>query len=342
MKVKATLKQIAKELGVSVSTVSKALSDSPEISESTKVKIKEFATLKNYKPNSIAKNLKNQRTNTLGIIIPNILNPFFAKVFSGIEKRALERGYNVITGISNESQKKEEMMMEMLNNGTIDGFIISLAEETQSEKKYAHIKDILNSGTPIVMFDRVADEIKCDKVIVDDFDSAFDATNHLINIGCRKIALLSTIDNLSVGKLRLEGFIKAIESRNQSVDEELIILENDIDVFETKLKDLLYSNKIDAIFALNEVASTVAFKLVLKKGFKIPEDINIIGFADGVWSKRLTPSLSTVSQHAPEIGENAANLLIDRLEDKSDNEIPEYKTIVIKTELRQRESTRKL
>jgi LacI family transcriptional regulator len=342
MKVKATLKQIAKELGVSVSTVSKALSDSPEISESTKVKIKEFAALKNYKPNSIAKNLKNQRTNTLGIIIPNILNPFFAKVFSGIEKRALERGYNVITGISNESQKKEEMMMEMLNNGTIDGFIISLAEETQSEKKYAHIKDILNSGTPIVMFDRVADEIKCDKVIVDDFDSAFDATNHLINIGCRKIALLSTIDNLSVGKLRHEGFKKAIESRNQTVDEELIILENDIDVFETKLKDLLCSNKIDAIFALNEVASTVAFKLVLKKGFKIPEDINIIGFADGVWSKRLTPSLSTVSQHAPEIGENAANLLIDRLEDKSDNEIPEYKTIVIKTELRQRESTRKL
>jgi LacI family transcriptional regulator len=285
MKVKATLKQIAKELGVSVSTVSKALSDSPEISESTKVKIKEFAALKNYKPNSIAKNLKNQRTNTLGIIIPNILNPFFAKVFSGIEKRALERGYNVITGISNESQKKEEMMMEMLNNGTIDGFIISLAEETQSEKKYAHIKDILNSGTPIVMFDRVADEIKCDKVIVDDFDSAFDATNHLINIGCRKIALLSTIDNLSVGKLRHEGFKKAIESRNQTVDEELIILENDIDVFETKLKDLLCSNKIDAIFALNEVASTVAFKLVLKKGFKIPEDINIIGFADGVWSK---------------------------------------------------------
>lgn len=341
MKTKTTLKQIAKELEVSVSTVSKALSNSPEISDVTKTKIKEFAALKNYKPNSIAKNLKNQRTNTLGVIIPNILNPFFAKVFSGIEKRALERGYNVITGISNESQQKEEKMMEMLNNGTIDGFIISLAEETQSKKKYTHIKEILNSGTPIVMFDRVADEIKCDKVIVDDFDSAFDATSHLINIGCRKIALLSTIDNLSVGKLRLEGFKKAIESKGQIVNEELIILENDIEIYETKLKDLLSSNKIDAIFALNEVASTIAFKLVLKKGYKIPDEISIIGFADGVWSKRLTPSLSTVSQHAPEIGKNAANLLIDRLEDKSKNEIPEYKTIVIKTELRQRESTRK-
>lgn len=342
MKTKTTLKQIAKELEVSVSTVSKALSDSPEISEITKTKIKEFAALKNYKPNSIAKNLKNQRTNTLGVIIPNILNPFFAKVFSGIENRALERGYNVITGISNESQQKEERMMEMLNNGTIDGFIISLAEETQSKKKYTHIKEILNSGTPIVMFDRVADEIKCDKVIVDDFDSAFDATSHLINIGCRKIALLSSIDNLSVGKLRLEGFKKAIESKGQIVNEELIILENDTEKYEAKLKKLLSSNKIDAIFALNEVASTIAFKLVLKKGYKIPDEINIIGFADGVWSKRLTPSLSTVSQHAPEIGKNAANLLIDRLEDKSKKEIPEYKTIVIKTELRQRESTRKV
>ena len=342
MKTKATLKQIAKELGVSVSTVSKALSDSSEISEGTKIKIKEFAALKNYKPNSIAKNLKNQRTNTIGVIIPNILNPFFAKVFSGIEKRALERGYNVITGISNESQKKEEQVMEMLNNGTIDGFIISLSEETQSEKKYAHIKEILNSGTPIVMFDRVADEIKCDKVIVDDLDSAFDATNHLIKIGCRKIALLSTIDNISVGQLRLKGFKKAIKSKNQVLDEDLLIIESDIDVLKSKLDKLLNANKIDAVFALNEVATTTAFRLALKKGIKIPEEINFIGFADGVWSKRLIPSLSTVSQHAPEIGKNAADLLIDRLEDKSKKEIPEYKTVVIKTELRQRESTKKI
>ena len=342
MKAKSTLKKIAKEFEVSISTVSKALSDSPEISEATKIKIKEYAKLQNYKPNSIAKNLKNQRTNTIGVIIPNILNPFFAKVFSGIEKRALERGYNVITGISNESQKKEEQVMDMLNNGTIDGFIISLAEETQSAKKYSHLKEILNSGTPIVMFDRVADEIKCDKVIVDDLDSAFHATNHLINIGCRKITLLSTIANLSVGKLRLQGFKKAIESKKQILNEGLIVLENDTEIFELKLKELLFSKKIDGIFALTEDPSNIAFNMVLKRGYKIPDEINSVGFADGVWSRRLTPSLSTVSQHAPEIGENAANLLIDRLEDKSNKEIPEYKTVVIKTELRQRESTRKL
>ena len=209
MKAKATLKQIAQEFGVSISTVSKALSDSPEISEATKIKIQEYAALQNYKPNSIAKNLKNQRTNTIGVIIPNILNPFFAKVFSGIEKVALEKGYNVITGISNESLKKEQQVMDMLNNGTIDGFIVAIAEETQSFKEYKHFKDIMNSGTPIVMFDRVADGINCDKVVVDDFDSAYDATTHLIKLGSKKIALLSTIHNLSVGKLRFEGYQKA-------------------------------------------------------------------------------------------------------------------------------------
>ena len=167
MKAKATLKQIAQEFGVSISTVSKALSDSPEISDATKIKIQEYAALQNYKPNSIAKNLKNQRTNIIGVIIPNILNPFFAKVFSGIEKVALEKGYNVITGISNESFNKEQQVMDMLNNGTIDGFIVAIAEETQSLKEYKHFKDIMNSGTPIVMFDRVADGINCDKVVVD-------------------------------------------------------------------------------------------------------------------------------------------------------------------------------
>ena len=143
MKSKATLKQIAKELGVSVSTVSKALSDSSEISESTKTKIKEFAALKNYKPNSIAKNLKNQRTNTIGVIIPNILNPFFAKVFSGIEKEANDNGYNVITYISNESFQKEQQAIDILSNGTVDGFILSVAEESQKLKEYKHFKNLL-------------------------------------------------------------------------------------------------------------------------------------------------------------------------------------------------------
>lgn len=340
MKAKATLKQIAKEFEVSISTVSKALSDSPEISEATKIKIQEYAKLQNYKPNSIAKNLKNQRTNTIGVIIPNILNPFFAKVFSGIEKAALAKGYNVITGISNESYEKEMQVMDMLNNGTIDGFIVSVAEETQSEKEYQHFKDIINSGTPIVMFDRVAETIVCDKVIVDDFESSYDATQHLLKLGSKKIALLSTIGNLSVGKLRFDGYQKALEENNIKFHDELLVVENEIDLFDKKLTNLFLKEKVDAIFALDEHASTMAMKLAIKKGIKIPEQLNIIGFADGVWSKRLTPSLSTVSQHAPEIGAKAAELLINKLNTK--DEFYQHQTVVIKTELRQRESTRKL
>lgn len=341
MKEKATLKQIAKELGVSVSTVSKALNDSPEISEPTKIKIQEFAKLKNYKPNITALNLKNRKTKTIAVIIPNILNSFFAKVFTGIEKVADEKGYHVITCISNESLEKEIHTLQMLSNGTIDGFILSMSEETQKESYYQHFTEIINDGIPIVMFDRVTDEVSCDKVIVDDFDSSIDATQHLINSGCKKIALFSTIDNLSVGKLRAKGYFKALEHHNFEVDPNLIVLTDSVEDFDEKVITLFKEHEIDGIFALDEHASVSGIKMGLKNGYKIPEDLSVIGFADGVWSRRLTPSLSTVSQHGPEIGEAAARLLIDKLESKDDEEYAS-KTTVIKTELRQRESTRKL
>ena len=340
MKSKATLKQIAKELGVSVSTVSKALNDSPEISEPTKQRVQEYAKLKNYKPNVIGLNLKNRSTRTIGVIIPNILNSFFAKVFTGIEKVADEKGYKVITCISNESLEKEINALEMLSNGTIDGFILSISEEAQKLQKFDHFKTIINEGTPIVMFDRIADEVNCDKVIVDDLDSAFDATNHLINTGCKNIALFSSIDNLSVGKLRVKGFFKALEGRGLKSEDNLIVLTENEEDFANKVEGFFDKNKVDAVFALDEHASVTAMKLGIKKGLKIPEELSLIGFADGVWSRRMTPSLSTVSQHGPEIGEVATKMLIDKLESK--DEIYNHKTTVIKTELRQRESTRKV
>lgn len=340
MKEKATLKQIARELGVSVSTVSKALNDSSEISELTKIKIQEFAKLKNYKPNITALNLKNRSTKTIGVIIPNILNPFFAKVFSGIEKVADQKGYHVITCISNESLAKEVHTMQMLSNGTIDGFILSVSEESQKNNEFKHFTEIINDGTPIVMFDRVTDEINCDKVVVDDFESAVRATQHLVDIGCKNIALFSAIDNLSVGKLRAEGFLEALQNNLITADENMIILTDNNSDFDTKATLFFGKNKVDGIFALDEHSSTAAIKLGLRSGYKIPENLSIIGFADGVWSRRLTPSLSTVSQHGPEIGEAAAKMLIAKLENK-DTEY-QYSTIVVKTELRHRESTRQL
>jgi len=339
MKEKATLKQISKELGVSVSTVSKALNDSPEISEPTKIRIQEFAKLKNYKPNITALNLKNRKTKTIGVIIPNILNSFFAKVFSGIEKVADQLGYHVITCISNESLKKEINTMEMLSNGTIDGFIVSISEESQKNNDFKHFTEIINDGTPIVMFDRVTDEIICDKVIVNDFESSVEATQYLINIGCKKIALFSAIDNLSVGKLRTEGYLEALKINAVVIDTNLIILSDRKTDFDSKAVAFFEKNKIDGIFALDEHSSTAAIKLGLLNGYNIPQDLSIIGFADGVWSKRMTPSLSTVSQHGPEIGEVAARMLIAKLESKDEEYT--YTTQVIKTELRHRESSRK-
>ena len=339
MKAKATLKQIAKELNVSVSTVSKALNDSPEISEQTKAKIKEYAKLKNYKPNVIGLNLKNRKTKTIGVIIPNILNSFFAKVFSGIEKVADEKGYNVIMCISNESLEKEAHTLEMLSNGTIDGFILSVSEEAQKQNNYDHFKEIINDGTPIVMFDRTAEGIDCDKVIVDDFDSALDSTQRLIDLGCKNIALLSSVDNLSVGKLRFEGYLKALEKNNIPVNTNLIIRTDSEEDLKVQMEEVFANNTIDGIFALEENDSVAALRMGLKKGYKIPEELCIIGFADGILaSRRLSPSLTTVSQHGIEIGEEAAKLLIKRLEDDSEEE-PPYETKIIKTVLKERETT---
>lgn len=340
MKPKITLKLIAKDLGLSVSTVSKALSDSHEIGDVTKIRVQEYAKLQNYKPNTMAKNLKNQRTNTIGVIIPNILNPFFAKVFSGIEKAANAKGYNVITYISNESHKKEKQAMDLLSNGTVDGFILSVAQETQTLHDTSHFKEILREGMPIVMFDRTMDDVSCDKVVVDDFESSMEAVKHLIKLGCKNIALLSCIDNLSVGKHRALGYEKALRDSKRNVEDHLVIKTDSEEDFDDRLKTMLATGAVDGILALDEHASTMAMKVAIQNGIKIPEQLCIIGFADGVWSRRLTPSLSTISQHAPEIGEEAAKLLIEKLESKQ--EIHAYKTTVIKTELRQRDSTRRV
>lgn len=339
MKSKATLKQIAKELNVSVSTVSKALNNSPEISTPTKLRVQEYAKLKNYKPNVIGLNLKNQSTKTIGVILPNILNSFFAKVFTGIEKVAEEKGYNLITCISNETIEKEVKALELLSNGTIDGFIVSISDEAQKLQQFGHFKSILNEGTPIVLFDRTADELKCDKVIVDDLESAINATEHLLKTNCKKIALFSSINNLNIGKLRVKGFYEAIEKNRGLVNENLVLLADNETDFDEMVVPFFEKNKVDAIFALDEHTAVTAMKLGIKKGLKIPEELSIIGFADGVWSRRMTPSMSTVSQHGPEIGEVATRMLIKKLEDKSAEYT--YKTTVIKTELRQRESTKK-
>jgi LacI family transcriptional regulator len=348
MKRKITLKHIARELDVSISTVSKALRDSLEISKETREKVQAFAKFYNYRPNNIALSLKNRKTKNIGVIIPEIVHYFFSKVINGIELVANKRGYNVIIGLSNESFDKEVINMEMLANGSIDGFIISIAKETLSLQDYHHFKEIINQGMPIVMFDRVIDEIECDKVIVDDVKGAKMAVNKLVSNGCKNIAIVSTKDYISVGKLRTQGYLEALEENNIKPNPNLILKVDDkfatddyLNILEAEITQLLKKNKnIDGILTVNEIYALTAIKAARKLGKIIPDDIQVIGFTDGVLSKHATPSLTTVRQHGQTVGEKAAVLLIDKLENEIEEVEEVYKTIVIETELIERESTK--
>jgi len=348
MKRKITLKQIAKELDVSISTVSKALRNSSEISQDTRDKVQAFAKLYNYRPDNIALSLKNKKTKNIGVIIPEIVHHFFSKVINGIELVANKRGYNVIIGLSNESFDREVINMEMLANGSIDGFILSIAKETLSLQDYHHFKETISQGMPIVMFDRVTDEIECDKVIVNDLNGAKLAVNKLVSNGCKNIAIVSTKDYVSVGKLRTQGYLDALQENNIKLNPNFILKVDDkfatddyLKVLESEVYQLLNDNtEIDGVMAVNEIYALTVIKVARKLGKSIPDDIQVIGFTDGVLSKHAFPSLTTVSQHGQTIGEKAAELLIDKLENENEEVEEHYKTIIIETDLVERESTK--
>lgn len=339
MKPKLTLKQIAFELDVSVSTVSKALRDSPEIGEDTRQKVKAFAKLYNYKPNNIALSLKNRKTRTIGLVLPEIVHDFFATVISGIEEVANQKGYNVIICISNNSFDREVMNMEMLANGSTDGFILSVAKETQQKGDYHHLEEVINQGMPLVLVDRVVDEIVCDKVIIDDMEGAGNAVQHLIDSGCHRIAIITTVDYVSVGKLRTNGYVNALRQNDIPINEDLILKIEDIDQSQEQIEEFLRTREVDGVFAVNEQFATSAVRALSRKGLNVPEDVLVISFSDGELSRRFMPSLSTVHQHGAEMGAKAAALLIERLEKSVDDE--RYQTAIIKTSLIQRESTKK-
>jgi LacI family transcriptional regulator len=341
MRRKVTLKQIAKELDVSISTVSKSLRNSPEISEDTREKVKAFAKLYNYKPNNIALSLKNRKTKTIGIIIPEIVHHFFATVISGIEHYANEKGYSVLVCLSNESFDKEVINMEMLANGSIDGFIMALSKETQQRRDFHHIIEATSQGMPVVMFDRVTNDVVCDKVIIDDKAAAEEAVSFLINKGLKNIGLITTIDYVSVGLLRTEGYLQSLKQNNIDVNENLILKIEDIDNCTHEIEYFIKNNNLDAVFAVNEMFAVTAIKVSNKIGKKVPEELSVIGFTDGIISKYSTPTISTISQNGSEMGKKAAEILINKLETEyfDEDEIETYVTEIIKTHLVEREST---
>ncbi|MDD5148872.1 MAG: LacI family DNA-binding transcriptional regulator [Flavobacterium sp.] len=331
-----TLKKIATEFNISIATVSKALNNSPDISSKTKEKIQEYAKKHHYKPNKAALSLLNKKTKTLGVIIPNIMNSFFTEVFVGIEEKASQLGYSLISCISNESYDKEVNTVELLKSGTIDGFIVSIAEETQINKNFNHFIEAINEGVPIVLFDRITDAINCDKVIVNDIEGARHATEHLIKTGCKKIALVSVIDTLSVGKLRVEGYKKALTDHNIAINEKIIVRLNKKEDLETSMKIILSDKSIDGLLCLEESSAIQSLQLIKSMNYKIPEEMSIICFTNGKLPQHVTPAITTISQHGKYIGEVATKMLVDRLEGKSELE---FTTKIIKTSLIERETT---
>ena len=315
-----TLKHLAEQLNVSVSTVSKALHDSQEISADTIKRTKELAKILNYQPNKVALSLKNNKTKTLGVIVPNILNHFFAKVLLGIEKEATKKGYDIIICNSNESFDKELQSIDVLGNGSVDGFIMSIAEETQIRDENNHINKILKQNLPVVLFDRVSDKIQCDKVIIDDFEASYKATQHLLSEGRKHIVLLSNIEELSVGKLRVNGYLNALSEAKSYTNKPQVIYINNNEI-ETQVNQLFQQyNDIDGVLSIDNTSGVVALHKALKNGYKIPEDLSIIGFSDENILPFTDPKLSTVSQHALDIGSTSVTMLINRIENGNQNQ----------------------
>ncbi len=313
-----TLKQLAQKLNVSVSTVSKALHESDEIGKDTIKRVKALAKELNYQPNKVALSLKSNKTKTIGVIIPNILNHFFAKVLNGIEEEATKKGYDIIICISNESYTKELQSLEVLGNGSVDGFIISIAEESQIKNQTQHIESVLQQDLPIVMFDRVSEAVDCDKVIIDDFGAAYEATKHLLNEGRKQIVLLSNIEELSVGKLRVNGYLRALEDDSNYKNKSLMVHIGKNDNIEECIETLFEQTpKIDGIVSIDNTTGVVALHKALKRGLKIPKDLSIIGFSDENVLPFTDPKLSTISQHAIDIGKASVDLLLERLKNGS-------------------------
>jgi len=336
-KERVTIKDIARELGISPSTVSKALKGHPDISSETKRAVRELVEKWNYKPDPIALSLKGGHGRTIGVIVPEIVHYFFSTVISGIEDIAYDTGYNVMFCQSNEFYEREVKSVETLLSCRVDGILVSLSKHTSD---YDHFRKIIKAGIPLVFFDRICDGIETDRVIVDDEQGAFDAVDHLIRTGCKNIVHLSAPQTLVIGKNRKEGYIRAHRENNLNVQEENIIKCDTAEETETVIPELLRrSPRPDGIFAVNDLTAAAAMKMVKLGGCTVPDDISIVGFSSDLISDLTDPTLTSVQQHGDIVGKEAFSMLIGNIENR--REAP-FQTKVIKTELIVKGSTRNI
>jgi LacI family transcriptional regulator len=303
------LKKLAEQLNLSVSTVSKAFRNSYDISPKTRDRVLALAKELNYQPNPYASGLRTQKSKTIAVILPEIANNFFTQVINGIEDVAQAKEYHVLIYLTHEDHEKEVAFIQHLQSGRVDGVLISVSDGT---KDNSHLDHLQKKGIPIVFFDRVDENIAATKVITDNAESSYKATKHLIEKGCKNIALLFFARNLSVGNQRREGYLKAMRDHRLPIQEIPCNNDNAQD-YETILKVLKRKNRPDGIFSAFEKLSMLAYEVCNSLKISIPKDIRVISFSNMETAALLNPSLSTITQPAFDIGKEAATILFNAL-----------------------------
>jgi len=310
-----TMKDIARELGVSVSTVSRALKDSPRISEEKRRTVQQYAREHNFTPNVLAESLRHSRvqpSRVIGVIVPEFTHYYFSSILTGIEEAAIARGYYIMVALSNETYEREVRICEMFHRLKVCGVIVSQAKDT---RRYDHFQKLLDSQMPIVFYDRICTGVNASRVVVDDYMGAFTAVQHLIETGCRRIAFYGSPMQLEISKNRFNGYKDALLKRGLPFDEHLVRICDNRQDAELITPDLFDGDYYpDAFFAVNDDTAIGILYTVKRMGLRVPEDISICGFTNGQRAVACDPMLTTVEQRGKRVGEEAAEILIDKVE----------------------------
>lgn len=321
-----TIKDIARALQVSPSTVSRALKDSEDISKETRKRIQAYACEHNYKLNVVAASLRTSSTKIIGVIIPQFVHHFFSSVLSGIETIASQKGYNIMVAQSNESYEKEVKIVQQFLHTRVCGVITSLAKDTI---QFDHYKELQNNDIPIVFYDRICTEITSERVVVDDYTGAFSAVEYMIQTGCKRIFFYCSPLHLEISKNRRNGYLDAMHKYHIPVNKEMIkICDTREEAIAITPSLLEQEDKPDAFFAINDETATGILQACKDAGINIPDEVSICGFTDGVIAQSTTPKLTSVEQRGTEVGENAITLLIENMEGEKDIKKKSHNKIV--------------
>ncbi|MBQ7150285.1 MAG: LacI family DNA-binding transcriptional regulator [Prevotella sp.] len=310
-----TMKDIARELGVSVATVSRALKNSPRISKDKREMIQTYAREHNFIPNIIGSALRHSKATPIkliGVIVPEFIHYYFASVLTGIEEEARARGYRIMVALSDEKYEREVRICDDFYKNKVCGVIVSQAKDTT---QYDHFQRLIDHGVPVVFYDRICTGVDASRVVVDDYMGAFTAVRHMIDTGCKRIAFYGASMNLEIAKNRYNGYKDALQRSGLQIDESLVRLCDNRAAAEAITPDLLsMENRPDAFFAINDDTAIGILYTAKRMGFAVPDEVSVCGFTNGNRAVACDPMLTTVEQRGKLVGEEAANILIGQVE----------------------------